>query len=156
MTIKQQLRQKGFTLIEMIVVLLLVGILTTFAGMFLVRGVQGYLFAKDNAAISEKVQLAMTRINRELLDCYTCSGTSGDVVLPFTNTLGQRYIRKDAQYIVISDGDTTDTLLDHVGTFTMKYNADKSITITIGSLIKPGGSTVPDFVTTVYPRNVLF
>jgi prepilin-type N-terminal cleavage/methylation domain-containing protein len=154
MTKKQHRQQQGFTLIEMIAVLVIVSILATLAGLGIVAGVQGYMFSKDNAAISEKAQLAIARINRELLECSTCSGTSGPVVVPFYNNLpGQRSIQLSGGNIVISDGTNTDILLDNVASFTMTYNSDKSITVRFQSSKQPGGVTVPRFETTVYPRN---
>ena len=151
---RRENRQKGFTLIEMIAVLVLVGILASGAGLGIVTMVQGYLFSKDNAEISEKAQLALSRINRELLECYDCIGTSGPVGT-FNNTIGQRSIQHVGTNIVTSDGSggAPDILMDNVGTFTMIYNADKSITVTIQSSAKPGGVTVPAFTNKVYPRN---
>ena len=151
---RRENRQKGFTLIEMIVVLVLVGILASGAGLGIVTMVQGYLFSKDNAEISEKTQIALSRINRELLECYDCIGTSGPVGT-FNNTIGQRSIQHVGTNIVTSDGSggASDILMNNVGTFTMIYNSDKSITVTIQSSAKPGGVTVPAFTTKVYPRN---
>ena len=172
MTKKQHQRQQGFTLIEMIAVLILVGMMSAVAGLGIVKYVQGYLFAKDNAAISANAQLAIARINRELLDCYNCSGTSGAsaVAVPFSNTLGNRYIRLSSINCnsgnciqLSSDNVTYDTLLDNVGAFTMTYNVnmtDGGITVKITSSRKPWGITIDDpndpkkyFVTKVYPRN---
>jgi prepilin-type N-terminal cleavage/methylation domain-containing protein len=56
---------KGFTLIEMIVVLVLVGIITVFAGMGIVRVTQGFLFTKENAATLQKGQMVMARLIKE-------------------------------------------------------------------------------------------
>lgn len=153
---RKENRQKGFTLIEVLAVLIIVGILAAFAGLGIISGVQGYLFSKDNAAVSEKALLAMARINRELLECYNCSGTGGNVAVPFSNTLGQRYIQLVGNDIAISPdgiGTNNDILLDDVALFTAIYNTNGSITITIRSAITPSGVTVPDFVTTVFPRN---
>jgi len=61
-------KQLGFTLLEGIVALILVGIITVFAGMFISTGVKGYVFAKENAVLVQKAQLAMARISRELLE----------------------------------------------------------------------------------------
>lgn len=152
-------QQKGFTLIEMIVVLILVGILASLAGLGIVAGVQGYMFSKNNAAISEKAQLALARINRELLECYNCSGTSGSVSMPILNPLGQRYFRLNAGNIEISDnaGFTySDILINNVSSFTLTYSSDasniRSIQVTM-SLNHPDSGTPIAFSTNVYPRN---
>lgn len=159
---KRKDNSNGFTLIEMIVVLVLVGILAAGAGLGLVTVVQGYFFARNNADISEKAQLAIIRINRELLECYNCSPSTNaqeTITLPFSynNVLGQRYIRLNNGSIQLSsDGVNYDTLIDHVGSFSMTYNegtVDKGITIRFQSSTKPGGVTVPEFVTKIYPRN---
>lgn len=157
MTEKQYLTEKGFTLIEMIVVMVLVGILAAGAGLGIVTMAQGYIFSKDNAEVSEKAQLAMARISRELLECYDCNATSGNVG-SFNNSIGPRLIQYIGTNIVISDGSgvAPDVLMDNVSIFTMVYNSDKSITVTIRSSKQPGGIQVPDFVTTVYPRNSSF
>lgn len=58
--------EKGFTLIEMIVSLILIGIISAVAGIGLVQISEGYVFAKRNAETIQKVQIAMTRIVKEL------------------------------------------------------------------------------------------
>jgi len=58
--------QKAFTLIEVIVSLLLVGIMAAVAGLGIVQIAQGYLFAKQNSETVQKAQVAMTRIVKEL------------------------------------------------------------------------------------------
>ncbi len=56
---------KGFTLIEMIVVLILVGIIAAAAGLGMVQAVQGMVFTKMNAVTVQKGQLAMTKLVKE-------------------------------------------------------------------------------------------
>jgi prepilin-type N-terminal cleavage/methylation domain-containing protein len=58
--------EKAFTLIEVIVSLVLIGILSAIAGLGLVQITQGYIFAKQNAETVQKAQIAMTRIVKEL------------------------------------------------------------------------------------------
>ena len=146
---RKENRQKGFTLIEMIAVLIILGILAAFAGLGIVAAVQGYVFSKDNAAISEKAQLAISRINRELLECYNCSGVSGSVSMPIMNPLGDRYFRLNAGNIQISANNASwDTLIDKVSSFSLAYNADKNIVVTMSLT-----GVTNSFSTKVYPRN---
>ena len=56
----------GFTLIEVIVVLALVGILAAGLGVGLIKGVESYLFASEATQLSQKAQVAMARIKKEL------------------------------------------------------------------------------------------
>jgi prepilin-type N-terminal cleavage/methylation domain-containing protein len=58
--------EKAFTLIEVIVCLVLIGIVAAIAGMGLIKIAEGYVFAKLNAETSQKAQVAMARIVKEL------------------------------------------------------------------------------------------
>jgi len=69
-------KQAGFTLIEIIAVLIIGGIMITVAGMALVTGMKGYLFARDNASIAQNAPLAMTRLSRELMELTAISDIS--------------------------------------------------------------------------------
>lgn len=57
---------QGFTLIETIAVIMLVGIISAVLGLAIVQGVKSYVFARSNVSISQKAQLAVARIEREL------------------------------------------------------------------------------------------
>ncbi len=56
---------RGFTLIETIVVLALLGIVSVFGSLFLIKGIQGYLMAESCAEQNLKAQAAMTRLDLE-------------------------------------------------------------------------------------------
>lgn len=58
--------QKGFSLIEVVVSLVLVSIMAVVAGMLVMRGVEGYLLAKENLALAQKAPAALARISLEL------------------------------------------------------------------------------------------
>jgi prepilin-type N-terminal cleavage/methylation domain-containing protein len=67
---------KAFTLIEVIVSLVLAGIIATVAGLGLVQVSQGYIFAKQNAETTQKIQVAMNRIVKELAAAQPQTSTS--------------------------------------------------------------------------------
>jgi|GEM_PF-980533 len=74
-------KQSGFTLIEVVVTLILVGIMATFAGFGIVAAVKGYLFAKNNTVIAGKAQVGLARMTRELTDLRTITSASAASVV---------------------------------------------------------------------------
>ncbi len=77
--------ESGFTLIEMIVVLVILGIVAVFLTNAIVYGVQSYVFARNANHLSQKAQLAMARINRELTDMSAVT-TASAVQIDYTLT----------------------------------------------------------------------
>jgi prepilin-type N-terminal cleavage/methylation domain-containing protein len=61
-----RVEERGFSLIEIIVTLLMVAVLTSLSLVGVTRLVQGFFFAAGNASMAQKAQNAMLRINREL------------------------------------------------------------------------------------------
>ncbi len=59
---------QGFTLLELIASLVLLGVLTAIFGMGLVAAMKSNEFSRTNVQLSQKGQLAMARINRELME----------------------------------------------------------------------------------------
>ena len=57
--------EKGFTLVELVVTLVLVGIIGTFTTLFMYTGLNGYLRAKDTSEETLKAQIALDRISLE-------------------------------------------------------------------------------------------
>ena len=58
----------GFTLIEIMVSLVLVGLIASVAGTSVITATRGYVFARENNAITQKAQLALNRLNREFIE----------------------------------------------------------------------------------------
>jgi prepilin-type N-terminal cleavage/methylation domain-containing protein len=169
-------KESGFTLIEIIVSLILVGIMASVAGMGIVAGVQGYLFAKDNAAISGKAQLAMSRLNRtfmEVLDITTVGSSPTRVTynrlsggVSTTETL---YLNTADNTVKIASGGSAtggNTLVDHVNSLTLTYQQgaanwvqgtdDFSLLSTVGVtliLTRPDGGNNVTFSSVITPRN---
>ena len=118
--------QNGFTLIEVIVTLVLVGITAVLAGMWIVSVANGYLFAKENAGNVQKGQLAMTRLTKEFTAIHSVDSS-------VTTATQITYTRADALGTTVSatvsstgsvlqlDGNT---LTDGVSAFTLAYCDD--------------------------------
>ncbi|MBU2623626.1 MAG: type II secretion system GspH family protein [Proteobacteria bacterium] len=85
---KRKSNEKGFTLIEVIVTLVLVGIMAALAGMWIVSVVNGYIFTKMNADTVQKAQLAMTRLTMEFTRIKTVDATTAgpDTQINYTRT----------------------------------------------------------------------
>jgi len=106
----------GFTLIEVIASLVIVGILGAIAGMGIVTGMRGYLQAKENGHLAQKAQIALTRINRELMeltDVIDFGGGANSWVI-FDNPNGRQAIRKVGDTLQLCLLDSTKTNLDGV------------------------------------------
>ncbi|MEI7636486.1 MAG: type II secretion system protein [Syntrophus sp. (in: bacteria)] len=168
--------EAGFTLIEIIVSLILVGIMASMAGMGIVAGVKGYLFAKDNAAVSGKAQLAMSRMSRtfmEVLDITTVGTSPVSVTYDrlsndsrITETL---YWDTTGHTIKIASGGSAsggDILVDNVSSLALTYwkgtqpwvrgTDDFSLLSTVGVtliLTRPDGGTNVTLSTVITPRN---
>jgi prepilin-type N-terminal cleavage/methylation domain-containing protein len=72
--------QSGFTLIEAIAVLVIMGILAVGLSIGLVQGVQNYVFASEATHLSQKAQVALARIDKELIDVTAVSYISASQV----------------------------------------------------------------------------
>jgi len=60
--------ESGFTLLEIIASLVLLSIMATTAGLWIVLGARGYVFTRENSIIVQKAGMVMARIERELLE----------------------------------------------------------------------------------------
>lgn len=136
--------QAGFTLIEIIAVLILTGVLAAMVGSGLAAAVQGYLVARESSALSQKAQLALNRLTREYRLCYDCDDGTLD---QFTNFLGERTITLENSRLLL-DGDP---LVDRVAAFRLQAD-DDIIKITLELKHLQTGSDLT-FRTSVFPRN---
>ena len=172
----------GFTLVEVIASLVIVGILGAIAGMGIVTGLRGYLQAKENGHLAQKAQIALTRINRELIGLtdVVARDDSSDPWVIFDNPspLGRQAIAKvgdELRLFSLSEGATNlsgangDTLIDQVDSFSIEYftgqnpwiiadgiNLLSAVKMDFALRRKEGregeAGTVP-FSTTINPRN---
>lgn len=65
--------KNGFTLMEVIVVMILIGIVAVALSGVIIYGVKNYIFGRDTGQLSQRAQLAMARINKELIEATAVS-----------------------------------------------------------------------------------
>ncbi len=122
--------EKGFTLIEVIVTLILVGITTALAGMWIVSVVNGYVFAKTNADTVQKGQLAMTRLAKEFAAIASVTGSNGTSIT-YKRTNSDLTTSGEITVAVATGTDELQiggsTLTDSVSGFTLRYCANSQI-----------------------------
>ena len=158
--------EKGFTLIEVIVSLVLAGIVGAIAVMGTVSVVKGYVFTKVNSATSQKGQAAMVRIVKELN--VVNSVTSGNANrITFNSYRNGALVTHTISWAgtinnpLLLDGDV---LMDRVSNFVMAYydtynsqaqsnwsSSRRLIEVTLS--IQGADNVSSDFTARVVPRN---
>jgi len=171
--------ESGFTLVEIIVSLILAAIIFSIAGIGIITGTQGYIFSMENAHTAQKAQIAMTRINRELMELVDISNASSSLIVfeTVSETVSEdtstRTIGLVGNVIKIAEGEDSiengDTLVDNVETdgFSLVYKTDDgnwtqgddinsltSIEFELKFVRADVSSGIITFSTTVCPRNI--
>lgn len=125
----------GFTLIEVIVSLILIGVMMAIAGMGLVIVTRGYVFSKQNTETLLKSQVALSRISKELgsisPDATGVITSATNVSMVYTNGVAgvSRTISRTGNLLQIDGA----TLLDNVTAFTLTYFDTAGTNLNIGA-----------------------
>lgn len=119
--------RNGFTLIELVTVIMIAAILSAVAGMGLVQIANGYVFARANTATAQKAQVSLARLVKELSSIKSISSATATA----TTLTYQR--ENDATHLIEThtlswagaDQPITldsDALVDKVNAFGMTYH----------------------------------
>jgi len=117
-------RQRGFTLIEIIAALILLGILAVTVFGFMGQAVRGFFIARDALAITQKAQIALNRMRIELTYLEkTPSPTGTATSLSYTAIISGGTENNTIAYDAGGNRITwnTATLIDDVGGLTFAY-----------------------------------
>lgn len=113
--------EKGFTLIEIVVTLLLVGITAALAGMWIISVTNGYIFTRNNMETTQKAQLAMTRLVKEF-KAITAVGSNSANSISYTRS--DIALGSVTSTVALSGSELQlngNALADNVNEFTLRY-----------------------------------
>ncbi|MGD9086824.1 MAG: type II secretion system protein [Desulfobacterales bacterium] len=156
--------QNGFTLVELIVTIVLVGLIGVFTTLFVYTGLNGYLRARDTSEGALRAQIALDRISMELRDIDSINTFAAGSQIDYTSrTLsGNRQILYSNGVISIDAGNGARTLLDEIENFSMTLtqtdlNADGNDEV---QAIEISFNFVPErfsrqFNARIFPRNMV-
>jgi prepilin-type N-terminal cleavage/methylation domain-containing protein len=160
-------RNLGFTLIEMVVSLILVAILSTVAGIGIITGLRGYFFARDNVTITQKAQLALTRVSRELMELTDITSVQmSPLLLVYERLANSAIVSQQLSHTGEHLRLNGDVVVDLVNGFTLTFykgsqtwtagvddiNLLSSIVVNL-RMARPDGEEEMTFTATVCPRN---
>jgi len=167
--------QKGFTLIELITTLVLVGVIGAFASFFLYTGIRGFLTSRFSSETALQAQIALDRISAELR--YIKYFELIPVQTPNPNTNSVEYRSRDLEgarrisynsanrEILLTVNGTPNILLDNVSAFNISWvskNLDQRVSdseiseIRVAFTIRSTSTeNETEFSTEIYPRSML-
>lgn len=166
-------QEKGFTLIELIMTIVLIGIIVSFTGFFIFSGINGYLRAKEIMASALDAQRALDRMSLELryIDYFTANPAlhssleyvSKDPVLTGIRRVLFSTSNPDNHMVLIGTLNNEQPLLEHVdpGSFNLRVwykdldqdgTADDVAYIDVGFNLENIGT---GFATRIFPRNMV-
>jgi len=127
-------REAGFTLIEAVASLVIVGILATFASLFLVVGLEGYETTRKATDAAMNAEVALSRISLELRSIASItSAPVDDTSLAYTSSEdgleGNRTLKFSAGNLYINVDGVDYKLIEDVSAPVLRVKADVDLDI---------------------------
>lgn len=156
--------QKGFSLIEVIVSILLLGMIAVFAGMGITALMDSFMLTRMNAETTQKGQVAMTRMVKEftVMSAVTAATATSITFTSYKQGVMSPHTLAWTGSVVTYDGDV---LVDNVNAFELGYYnshagpqfstwlpARKQIGITLR--LTGANNHIIEFTDRVVPRNL--
>jgi prepilin-type N-terminal cleavage/methylation domain-containing protein len=162
--------QSGFTLIEVVAVLVLIGVLAVSTIVSLLPMAEGFVLAQRNADAARKAQLAMGRISGEFTTITNIlSGTANAITYDFLEASGETFLLRRRTLARSGSALLLDgiALSDDVSHFELRYYDDSEPSATPRSSWVGGTSRLIEvilesaasgdrYTNRIAPRNVLF
>jgi len=152
---------KGFTLIEIIIVIVVLGVLSVFGFSFISTAVHTYSKMEKQKSLFDQAVMAMERISRELRDASTITTATGST-LEFTKSHGtpQETITYDITFQLSGTtlqriGSTTPATVDIADNVTGFTVTNSSNEITISLTLESGDANIT-LQSYIYPKNLAF
>lgn len=152
---------KGFTLIEMVVVMVITGIVTAIAATMISAGFTSYFTGVNVTALNNQATIAMLRMSKELKQATGFSAINATNTT-FTTTAGSTITYNWSNPNLIRTGASAQTLSNQMTSFSLAYyQANFSVTaiptdvraVTITMTLGNGNETV-SLINTVFLNNM--
>jgi len=156
--------QRGFVLIELIAVIVLVGIIASFTTFFLYTGFNGYLNTKNATEGALNARMALDRIALELRNISDIMPTPSSTSVTYKNEelTGTRTLKYVGNDVLINVNANDYKLLENISSFTLSITArdldhdiasdDEVVRIDVEFELNDIGKK---FKTNIFPRNMV-
>ncbi|WP_454782894.1 PulJ/GspJ family protein [Legionella sp. WA2022007384] len=152
---------KGFTLIEMLIVMIITGVVLSAVSLMLSAGFTNYFTGVKVTALTNQATMAMARMTKELQQANRFS-TINPTNMTFTTTDGSTISYSWSSPILLRTGASAQTLNNQVTRFSLTYyQSNFTLTttltavraVTIDMTLSNGNESVP-MINTVYLSNM--